>query len=52
VQHGAEGIYLQVVNDNGAARALYRQAGFADHHGYHYRVAPDSPPWPTPTCRA
>jgi N-acetylglutamate synthase len=44
VQHGAEGIYLQVLNDNAAARALYRQAGFADHHGYHYRVAPDSPP--------
>ncbi len=39
VQHGAEGLYLQVEDDNAAARALYRQAGFADHHGYHYRVA-------------
>jgi N-acetylglutamate synthase len=43
VQRGAAGIYLQVENDNAAARALYRQAGFADHHGYHYRVAPGSP---------
>ncbi len=38
-RHGAAGLYLQVENDNAAARALYRQAGFADHHGYHYRVA-------------
>lgn len=36
--HQATGLYLQVENDNAAARALYRQAGFADHHGYHYRV--------------
>jgi N-acetylglutamate synthase len=38
---GADGLYLQVENHNTAARALYRRAGFADHHGYHYRVAPD-----------
>jgi ribosomal protein S18 acetylase RimI-like enzyme len=43
VQRGAADLYLQVENDNAAARTLYRQAGFADHHGYHYRVAPDSP---------
>ena len=37
---GISGLYLQVENDNTAARSLYRQAGFADHHGYHYRIAP------------
>jgi ribosomal protein S18 acetylase RimI-like enzyme len=37
---GATGVYLQVGDDNAPARALYRQAGFTDHHGYHYRVAP------------
>jgi N-acetylglutamate synthase len=38
-RHGATGLYLQVVGDNAAARSLYRRAGFADHHEYHYRVA-------------
>jgi N-acetylglutamate synthase len=33
---------LQVENDNAAARMLYRGVGFADHHGYHYRMAPPS----------
>ena len=37
---GAGGIYLQVTDGNAGARALYRQLGFAEHHGYHYRVAP------------
>jgi N-acetylglutamate synthase len=37
---GATGLYLQVTDDNHGARALYRQLGFADHHGYHYRIAP------------
>ena len=46
MQRGAAGLYLQVENGNAAARTLYRQAGFADHHGYHYRVAPDSPGQP------
>ncbi len=38
--HGATGLYLQVEDDNAAARALYGRIGFADHHGYHYRIAP------------
>jgi GNAT superfamily N-acetyltransferase len=44
---GVTGIYLQVEDGNAAARALYRRAGFADHHGYHYRVAPGNgrPGW-------
>lgn len=37
---GATGLYLQVADGNHGARALYRQLGFADHHGYHYRIAP------------
>jgi ribosomal protein S18 acetylase RimI-like enzyme len=40
---GAANLYLQVLDDNFAARTLYRQIGFADHHGYHYRAAPGSP---------
>ncbi|MGL5857166.1 MAG: GNAT family N-acetyltransferase [Angustibacter sp.] len=32
--------YLQVAERNAAARALYHSVGFADHHGYHYRLAP------------
>jgi N-acetylglutamate synthase len=39
---GANWLYLQVEDDNAAARALYKELGFADHHGYHYRVAPDA----------
>jgi N-acetylglutamate synthase len=37
---GIPGIYLQVEDDNAPARSLYHRAGFADHHGYHYRIAP------------
>jgi N-acetylglutamate synthase len=37
---GVTGVYLQVEDGNTAARTLYRQAGFTDHHGYHYRIAP------------
>jgi N-acetylglutamate synthase len=40
VARGATGLYLQVTDDNHGARTLYRHLGFADHHGYHYRVAP------------
>lgn len=35
---GAEGIYLQVGEDNAAGQRLYARAGFALHHRYHYRV--------------
>jgi N-acetylglutamate synthase len=38
--HGAPNLYLQVTDENIAARSMYRQLGFTDHHGYHYRVAP------------
>jgi N-acetylglutamate synthase len=37
---GAANLYLQVAAGNQAARALYACAGFTEHHGYHYRVAP------------
>lgn len=40
VAYGARRLYLQVEDANAAARRLYRRIGFADHHGYHYRVAP------------
>jgi ribosomal protein S18 acetylase RimI-like enzyme len=34
---GAHSVYLQVAGSNAAARALYRRAGFIEHHRYHYR---------------
>lgn len=37
---GFQHVYLQVADDNRAARALYQGLGFADHHGYHYRIEP------------
>jgi ribosomal protein S18 acetylase RimI-like enzyme len=40
---GVSGLYLQVDNENAPGRSLYRRLGFADHHGYHYRVAPAAP---------
>jgi ribosomal protein S18 acetylase RimI-like enzyme len=38
---GAEHVYLQVEDDNEAARMLYRRIGFTAHHDYHYRIAPE-----------
>jgi N-acetylglutamate synthase len=46
--HGARWLYLQVEDDNTAARALYHRIGFTDHHGYHYRVAPPGQPQVAP----
>jgi ribosomal protein S18 acetylase RimI-like enzyme len=40
VAQGTTGLYLQVATGNTAARALYRQVGFTDHHAYHYWRAP------------
>jgi N-acetylglutamate synthase len=39
-ERGFGQLYLQVADDNSAARALYQTLGFGDHHGYHYRIAP------------
>ncbi|WP_029431666.1 GNAT family N-acetyltransferase [Blastococcus sp. URHD0036] len=39
-ERGARWSYLQVVESNAAARALYRRDGFIEHHRYHYRRAP------------
>ena len=38
---GTERVFLQVEEDNTAARALYARCGFADRHRYHYRIAPE-----------
>jgi N-acetylglutamate synthase len=38
--HGARSAYLQVVEENHGACALYRQLGFAPLYRYWYRVAP------------
>lgn len=37
VQHGAPRMYLQVEQDNGAARRVYGRAGFRPLCAYHYR---------------
>jgi ribosomal protein S18 acetylase RimI-like enzyme len=36
---GCAGLYLQVEQDNVAARHLYARAGFTLSHSYHYRVS-------------
>lgn len=41
-QHGATKAYLQVVEENTAARNLYRKIGFSDSYQYWYRVKPRS----------
>lgn len=37
---GARVAYLQVEDDNHAARRIYSRLGFADAYSYHYRLAP------------
>jgi N-acetylglutamate synthase len=37
---GAECCYLQVSEENAPALAMYDRLGFAEHHRYHYRLAP------------
>ena len=39
-ERGGHSVYLQVVADNRPALALYRRAGFIEHHRYHYRRRP------------
>ena len=47
--HGAGHVYLQVEDDNEAARILYQRIGFTAHHDYHYRIAPErQSPGPAP----
>jgi len=43
---GTRTMALQVLESNLAARNLYASLGFAEHHSYHYRVAPSA----KPTC--
>ncbi len=41
---GVERVFLQVEEENTAARALYARCGFADRHRYYYRIAPVTAP--------
>lgn len=38
--HGAARVYLQVAEENAAARATYGRLGLVEHHRYHYRRRP------------
>jgi len=38
--YGARNAYLQVMQHNGAAQALYTHAGFVTAYDYHYRIKP------------
>jgi len=39
-RRGARFAYLQVADENHAARDMYERLGFVEHHRYHYRRAP------------
>lgn len=51
IERGVTRLYLQVEADNAPARTVYREAGFADFYGYHYRVAPPNGIGPPPPPR-
>lgn len=38
--HGASGLYLQVVKENAAAVSIYKKLGFVPVSGHHYRIRP------------
>lgn len=42
-ERGATDMYLQVSADNAGAITTYEKLGFAEHHRYHYRAAPERP---------
>jgi GNAT superfamily N-acetyltransferase len=42
LDEGASAAWLQVETENGGARELYAQMGFAAHHAYHHYREPDS----------
>jgi GNAT superfamily N-acetyltransferase len=41
VEHGADKAYLQTMQDNHGAIALYAPFGFTDHHAYRYLTPPE-----------
>jgi ribosomal protein S18 acetylase RimI-like enzyme len=42
LDEGASAAWLQVEEDNAAARGLYTRLGFAPHHAYHHYRAPET----------
>lgn len=46
LEEGASAAWLQVEEENEAARALYTGLGFTPHHAYHHYRAPEAPAGP------